>query len=158
MKCIKTCSNVLQYIKMYCNILQCIKMCCNVLRMTGIKASSWEGWKGSWLASKERSCVISTVLSILQVSSDFNCLFFWHMYTSFANYSYKSWEIFLLHWLCKRLWQKRGLASCQVCVSFLIEALHCMKTIQWDGSEKPVFVQSISKVVSVQCQQQLNCL
>ena len=52
MKCIKTCSNVLQYIKMYCNILQCIKMCCNVLRMTGIKASSWEGWKGSWLASE----------------------------------------------------------------------------------------------------------
>ena len=97
--------------EMCCMVSKCVAMYFDVLRMTGIKSSSWEGWKGSWLAS-ERG------LAPFQPSSVFlpglrNIL------TSSAKYLYKSWEIFQLHRLLKRSWlaKVRSCLMSSVCVA-----------------------------------------
>ena len=147
--------NVLYGLEMCCNVFWCVAMYCDVLRMTGIKSSSWEGWKGSWLAS-ERG------LAPFQPSSVF-LPGLRNIRTSSAKYLYKSWEIFQLYRLLKKLWlaDRREVlphVKC-VCRSLL---RHCMrhysawKSLNGTDLKSQFLCKRISTVILIQCQQQLN--
>lgn len=75
---------MLKCIQMYCNILRCIEMYWNILKCTALQCIANDGnqskllrrMKGVVISQWERSCVISTVLSISQVFSEFWLCFF----------------------------------------------------------------------------------